>query len=88
MKKIVVVLLASLSIGISTGHSSRLSKFLNKLDEEQKQRDAREWQQDMNFGDFVFRLQKRYDERGQHCRDYEFRSRSNPYRHGYYTVCD
>lgn len=86
-KKIIVILLMSLCI--SVGYSSKLSKFLNKLDEEQKQRDAREWQQDMNFGDFVFRLQKRYsNERGRHCRDYEFRSRSNPFRHGYYSVCD
>ncbi|WP_420798057.1 hypothetical protein [Legionella quateirensis] len=71
------------------GYTSKLSKFLNKMDNEQKQRDAQEWQQDMNFGDFVFRLQQRYtDNHGQQCRDYEFRGRSNPYKHGYYTVCD
>ena len=88
IRKIIVVLLVSLCV-MGTGYASRLSKFLNKMDEEQKQRDAQEWQQDMNFGDFVFRLQKRYsDDHGQRCRDYEFRARSNPYRHGYFTVCD
>ena len=87
MKKIMVMLLVFLCFG--TGYTSKLSKFLNKMDEDQRQRDTQELQQDMNFGDFVFRLQKRYaDDRGQRCRDYEFRARSNPYRHGYFTVCD
>jgi tyrosyl-tRNA synthetase len=87
VKKILVILLISLCC--VPGYTSKLSKFLNKMDNEQKQRDAQEWQQDMNFGDFVFRLQQRYtDNHGQRCRDYEFRGRSNPYKHGYYTVCD
>lgn len=86
-QKIIVLLM--LLFCVNGAYSSRLSKFLNKMDAEQKQRDAQEWQQDMNFADFVFRLQRRYvDERGEACRDYEFRARSNPYRHGYYTVCD
>ncbi|AOW58730.1 TPA: hypothetical protein JBB06_11885 [Legionella pneumophila subsp. pneumophila] len=94
MKKIMVFVL--LAMVCSAGFTSKLSKFLNKMDAEQKQRDAeqkqrdaRELQQDMNFGDYAFRLKERYvDDRGQRCRDYEFRGRSNPYRHGYFTVCD
>lgn len=87
MKKISVLLCVFLCV--STGYSSKLSTFLNKVDEDQKRQEAQELQQDMNFGDFSFRLQKRYvDDQGQHCRDYEFRARSNPYRHGYYTVCE
>ncbi|KTD76572.1 hypothetical protein [Legionella waltersii] len=87
MKRILVILMMSLCF--ATGYTSKLSKFLNKMDSEQKQRDAQEWQQDMNFGDFMFRLQQRYtDNHGQRCRDYEFRARSNPYKHGYYTICD
>ncbi len=35
--------------------------------------------QDMNFPDFDFRFDRRYmDDSGQSCRDYVFRSRSNP----------
>ncbi|MDI9819636.1 MULTISPECIES: hypothetical protein [unclassified Legionella] len=87
MKKIAVILIAAMFLSI--GNASKLSKFLDKMEEKNKARQAREWQQDMEFSDFVFRLDKRYtDERGQHCRDYVFRARSNPYRHGYYTVCD
>ncbi|CZG85681.1 TPA: hypothetical protein JBE46_12500 [Legionella pneumophila subsp. pneumophila] len=87
MKKIMVFVL--LTVVCSAGFSSKLSKFLNKMDAEQKQRDAQELQQDMNFGDYAFRLKERYvDDRGQRCREYEFRGRSNPYRHGYFTVCD
>ncbi|MCL5271917.1 MAG: hypothetical protein M1486_01090 [Gammaproteobacteria bacterium] len=87
MNKLLVILFVSLCF--FNAHASKLSKFLNKMDEDQKQRDIQEWQQDMNFGDFVFRLQQRYtDNHGQRCRDYEFRARSNPYKHGFFTVCD
>ena len=87
VKKIIVILLVSLCVG--TGYSSKLSKFLNKMDDDQKQKTAQEWQRDMNFADFAFRLQERYvDKHGQQCRDYVFRARSNPYKHGYFTVCD
>ena len=59
------------------------------MDKKDQERQAQEWRQDMNFNDFAFRLEKRYaDNCGQNCRDYEFRARSNPFRHGYYTVCD
>lgn len=87
MKKIIVILLVSLCV--STGYASKLSKFLNKIDEDQKNQQAQELRQDMSFNDFAFRLKERYvDNHGQHCRDYEFRGRSNPYKHGYFTVCD
>lgn len=59
------------------------------MKQRQQEQEAREWQQDMNFGDLVFRLERRYrNEGGEVCRDYIFRARSNPYRHGSYTVCD
>lgn len=87
MKKIVFLLL--ISCLFSVAHASKLSKFFKDLDKEDRARQEREWQQDMNFGDFSFRLDRRYsDDHGQRCRDYKFRSRSNPFRHGYYTVCD
>ncbi|ARG96307.1 hypothetical protein [Legionella micdadei] len=87
MKKL--IFLVFISLLMTTGHASKLSKFLHKMDEENRAREQREWQQDMNFGDFSFRLEKRYvDDRGQECRDYIFRARSNPYRHGFYTVCE
>ncbi|WP_454784465.1 hypothetical protein [Legionella sp. WA2024007413] len=87
MKKIILLLI--ITSFVSVGHTSKLSKFLKQMDEEDRVRQEREWQQDMNFGDFSFRLDKRYtDDHGQRCRDYKFRSRSNPFRHGYYTVCD
>ncbi|ASQ47363.1 hypothetical protein [Legionella clemsonensis] len=87
MKKIIFLLIAAMFL--SVGYASKLSKFLNKMEAEDRARQEREWQQDMDFKDFAFRLDKRYtDDRGQQCRDYIFRARSNPYRHGYYTVCD
>lgn len=86
VKKIILFLF--LSFCVASGYSSKLSKFLNKMEDDQKQQQAEELRQDMNFADFSFRLQQRYVDHGQHCRDYEFRARSNPYRHGYFTVCD
>lgn len=87
MKKIVILLIAATFL--SVGYASKLSKYLNKMEADSRAQQEREWQQDMNFADFSFRLDKRYvDDRGQRCRDYVFRARSNPYRQGYYTVCD
>lgn len=87
MKKIAVLLI--LITFVSLGYASKLSKFLNKMEADNRAQEQREWQQDMNFNDFAFRLDRRYiDDQGQNCRDYEFRARSNPYRHGYFTVCD
>lgn len=87
MKKMIVMFVLSLFLSVS--YASKLSKFFKDMEQKDQERQAREWQQDMNFKDFAFRLEKRYtDDRGSQCRDYEFRARSNPYRHGYYTVCD
>lgn len=87
MKKILLLLIVSLCF--SPGYASKLSKYLNKVDANERAMQEREWREDMNFADFSFRLDKRYiDGRGQRCRDYIFRSRSNPYRHGFYSVCD
>lgn len=74
----------------STGtFASKLSHYLHKQEAKDQAQQEQEVRSDMNFADFNFRLSKRYvNERGERCRDYEARSRSNPYRHGYYTVCD
>ncbi|KTD19539.1 hypothetical protein [Legionella londiniensis] len=87
MKKIILLLVVSLCFPLA--HASKLSKFLNKLDAEEQAQRQREWREDMNFNDLSFRLERRFgDQFGQQCREYEFRSRSNPYRHGHYTVCE
>lgn len=87
MKKI--LLLIAVSLCFSVGYASKLSKFFNDADQKDRAMQQQEWQQDMNFADLSFRLEKRYtDGRGQRCRDYVFRSRSNPYRHGFYSVCE
>jgi hypothetical protein len=87
MKKIIFIILISSLFSVS--YASKLSKFFKDMEENDRARQEQEWQQDMNFGDFSFRLEKRYtDDRGQRCRDYKFKARSNPYHHGYYTVCD
>lgn len=70
-------------------HASKLSHFLHKHHEREKAREQKEFQQDMNFSDYSFRLERRYTERnGEQCRVYQFRSRSNPYRHGKFSVCE
>jgi hypothetical protein len=87
MKKIIIILLISSFFSMS--YASKLSKFLEDMDKRDRQRQEQERRQDMNFNDFSFRLVKRYvSNQGQNCRDYEFRSRSNPFLHGYYTVCN
>lgn len=86
MKKFTLVLMVVLCAPFA--HGSKLSHFLNKMEAKDKARAEQERRQDMNFNDLSFRLQRRFTEFGQQCRDYEFRSRSNPYRHGHYTVCD
>lgn len=88
MKKTVFILLL-LSFAASFTNASKLSHYFHKHKERERAREQQELRQDMNFADFAFRFEKRYtDERGEQCRDYFFRSRSNPYRHGYYTVCE
>ena len=87
MKKLIVLLIVSLCFSVA--HASKLSKYMNKMDAEEKAEQQREWREDMDFGDLSFRLERRYmDDRGQRCRDYIFRARSNPYRHGNYVICD
>lgn len=87
MKKVILLIIASMVF--STAHASKLGKFIHNLQEKQKAQQQREWQQDMNFADFDFRLDRRYmANNGQSCRDYVFRARSNPYRYGRLTVCD
>lgn len=87
MKKLIIIFL--LSSFFSIGYASKLSKFFKDMDNKERERQEQELRQDMNFNDFSFRLEKRYvDNQGQRCRDYVFRARSNPFRHGYYTVCD
>ncbi|CDZ76286.1 hypothetical protein BN59_00553 [Legionella massiliensis] len=88
MKKLYILLFASLCL-VSLGYASKLSKYMHKADAQDQARQQQEWRRDMDFNDLAFRLVRRYtDDHGQRCRDYEFRARSNPYRHGYYTVCD
>lgn len=79
-----------------TGYASKLSHHIHKMEERERVREERErsqdadlMRQDMNFPDFSFRSDRKYiNDRNERCRDYVFRSRSNPYRHGFYTVCD
>lgn len=87
MKKTIVLIIMSLVF--TSVYASKLSHYFKKMEEDDRANQERELQQDMNFADFAFRLDKRYtDENGERCRDYVFRSGSNPYRHGYFTVCD
>jgi len=87
MNKLVFVLITCLCF--TSSYASKLSKYMDKMDAQEKAEQQREWQQDMNFADLSFRLERRFvDDRGQRCRAYVFRARSNPYRHGQYIACD
>ncbi len=87
MKKIILLMLCSLFA--LTCYSSKLSRYLKRMDEKQQMQERMDYEQDTNFADYSFRLVKRYvDEQGSRCRDYDMRSHNNPYRHGYYTICD
>lgn len=94
MKKAALALLV-LSC-IPTAYASKLSHHIHKVNERERAREERErsqdadlMRQDMNFPDFSFRFDRKYvNDRNERCRDYVARSRSNPYRHAYYTVCD
>ena len=78
-----------MTLCFSVAYASKLSRYMDKVDAEQQAQQQREWQQDMNFPDLAFRLDRRFiDDQGQRCRAYVFRARSNPYRHGQYIVCD
>lgn len=87
MKKIIILLIILMSV--STVYGSKFSAYLRKHEAREQSRQTLELQQDMNFKDFVFSFQRRFvNEQGQRCRDYIARSRTNPYRHAQYRVCD
>lgn len=87
MKKLVVLLLTVCSV--SPLAASKLSHYIDKTNARDRAQQQQEVQQDMNFADFAFRIQNRYvNDQGERCRDYQAVSRSNPYRHGIFTVCD
>lgn len=55
----------------------------------QRQQAQQELREDMNFSDFVFHQERRFvDSSGQPCREYHFRSKSNPFLHGVFTACN
>lgn len=88
MKKIAILLVSILCVSLA--NASKLSEFLRKSEERDRVRVETTMRQDMNFADFSFRLNRNFrdDRSGENCRDYEFRSKSNPYKHGYYTICE
>ncbi|WP_133130166.1 hypothetical protein [Legionella yabuuchiae] len=87
MKKLVLLVLA---MGlITTTHASKLSDFFNKMEARDKARKEQEIKQDMNFSDFAYKYERRFtNAEGESCREYIFRSRSNPYLHGRHTICN
>lgn len=88
MKRLVYLISITVFM-VSAAHASRLSQHMHRVDAEQQAAEQREWQEDMNFSDDMFRLSNRYqNDQGQFCRDYVFRSKSNPYRDGHFVVCD
>lgn len=87
MKKIALLLLVIFCMPVS--NASKLSHHIHKMHEKERRRDEDLRRQDMNFADFTFRSDRNYiNDRNENCRDYSFRSRSNPYKRGFYTVCD
>lgn len=87
MKKFIVCLLMGLMIS-SVADASKLSHWFNKQNQKQQQRKAEQRARDLNFADNAYRLQRGYvDHSNERCRVYDFRSHSNPYKHGTYTVC-
>ncbi|GGI86791.1 hypothetical protein GCM10007966_14310 [Legionella impletisoli] len=54
-----------------------------------KARKENEIKQDMNFSDFAYKYERRFtNAKGESCREYTFRSKSNPYLHGTHTICN
>lgn len=87
MKKLLVFILTFLAFSSVT--ASKLSHYVDKTNARNRAQQQQETQQDMNFADFAFRIENRYiNDNGERCRDYQAVSRSNPYRHGIFTVCD
>lgn len=74
---------------LNVANASKLSKYLNKIEAKEKARKERHIKEDMNFSNFSFRFKRQFTDRnGHHCREYDVRSKSNPYRFGEYIVCD
>ena len=75
-----------MAVGVS--FASKLSRFIHKANEREREAKARQLREDMNFADYDFRLQRSFTgQNGERCRLYTFRSHSNPYKHGDYSVC-
>jgi len=76
--------------------ASKLSHFFKKMDAQEKSHEARdkakkeqEMKEDLNFGDYAYRLDKRFtNDKGFACREYALRSKSNPFKNGRFEVCD
>lgn len=87
MKRLII--LTAIMFMASTVTASKLSHYIDKVNARDRAAQQQETQQDMNFADFSFRLDSRYvSDDGERCRDYSLRSRTNPFKHGTYTVCD
>ncbi len=87
MKVIPIILCFMFSIPFV--NASQMSRSIHEHNDHAMERQQIELQQDMNFKDYIFRPIRHYaDGRGGRCRDYAIQSRSNPYRHGHYSICD
>ena len=87
MNKLVVIFLSILVV--TSVHASKLSKFLNDMDARENARVERERKEDLNFSDYAFKLDRRFQgSHGDSCREYVARSRSNPFKSGRYIICD
>ena len=93
MSKLYVLI--AILIAAPMADASKLSQYLRKQEARQQERQRedqmaanQQLQKDMNFQDFTFRLVKRYGQGAEQCRDYEFRSRNDPFLHGYFTACN
>ena len=87
MNKFFIILLSMLAL--TSVNASKLSKFMNDMSAREHARAEKERKQDLNFGDYAFKLKRRFESpQGGSCREYVARSRSNPFRSGSYTICD
>lgn len=87
MNKAIVIFLSFLVV--TSVHASKLSKFFNDMDARENARVERERKEDLNFSDYAFKLDKRYQSpQGDSCREYVARSRSNPFKSGRYIICN
>ena len=86
MKKATIAILVLSMMPLA--HASRLSHHFDKSKERRHERNENMVQSDMNFADYAFRLDRKYQDGNRFCRDYEGRSRSNPYKNAHLTICD